>query len=361
MKEEWGKGVAAQLAIHDFHPETIPCRDHPCSSNVGVCAQCLKDRLLNLVCSECGKQRLSSCSCSDDFSSNRNSCPHDVTSLGRVSFLLNNAKQGEGQSFAGLGPQKTFGPEEAVVLRRSSSSCTEGRQSGIWRVGKLFLRGMKLKKRSDENQSGGDQQGQSEDTVSRSRSLHGFRGGYNWNFSGARSSSINRNHALVDSDRKSSFSEAEMRRSGFSEMEMRKSCFSKTDARKSLVLEGGVFETGIGTTDVPRLNRRIFSLRESDYFSGMDDRNFIDLRFCSTTESRAEDWPAKGPATGVGGELLRSRSFRVTTRDGMGMRKSKIFMGLNWGVFRHHHQSQTQLQHRGKNQKNVMSLRIVKD
>ncbi|KAI4339429.1 hypothetical protein MLD38_024376 [Melastoma candidum] len=364
MKDR-GKGIAAQLALNDFDPETIPCRDHPRSSNVGVCAHCLKDRLLNLVCSECGEQRLSSCSCSDDLSSNRNSCAHDVASLGRVSFLLDNEKQGDGQSVAGLGPPNSFGPEkpeEVVVLRRSSSSCTEGRQSGIWRVGKLFLRGMtkkKQKKRSEEDRSGGDQQGQSErwafdeDPVSRSRSLHSFRGGENWNFSAAQSSSSNGNPSLVELDRKSCFSEAEMRRSGFSETEMRKSCFSETDARKSLVLEGGVFETGMGNMDVPRLNRRIFSLRESDYFSRMDERNFIDLRFCSATESRAEDWRGKGPATGEGGELLRSGSCRVTSREGKGMRKSKSFMGLKWGVFRHHHQTQTQiqLQHRQQNPK----------
>ena len=95
MKE---RGKAVEMFNNDLFdqdystPSDLPCKKHPSSSSGGVCAYCLKDRLVSLVCSDCGEQRLSSCSCSE-ISSNRNSCTVEVGSVGRISFLIENEKQ----------------------------------------------------------------------------------------------------------------------------------------------------------------------------------------------------------------------------------------------------------------------------
>jgi hypothetical protein len=85
----------------------LPCKKHPSSSSVGICAYCLKDRLIKLVCSDCGEQRLSSCSCSEmsEISSNRNSCTVEVGSVGRVSFLIENERSEVSQSQSHSSPK----------------------------------------------------------------------------------------------------------------------------------------------------------------------------------------------------------------------------------------------------------------
>ncbi|KAI4381411.1 hypothetical protein MLD38_007482 [Melastoma candidum] len=367
MKENKGKGVAQALGdgFNAFSVPEIPCLAHPRASNVGVCAHCLKDRLLTLVCSECGEQRLSSCSCSDYHSSNRNSCTYEVGSVGRISFLLENEKQGMESIGSGLMKSLVAADksEDVVVLRRSSSSCVESKRSGIWRIGNLFRRRKRSGKRRGEDLGQSTLCSKSEMwvldgmPVSRSRSLCHFRGSENWNPSGARTSSVNGNLGTTDVDRKSCYSEAEMRRSGCSDTEMRMSCFSEADARKSAGIEGA-FETG--NPDGTRLNRRVFSLKESDYFGCTDEGNFIDLKFFSASESKLEESSTK--ATGncskqgkglVGeGSELRIGSCRVTARDKKyGMKKreegsNRTFMVWRW-AFRHHQsKSQSQSQSR---------------
>ncbi|KAK4256486.1 hypothetical protein QN277_009338 [Acacia crassicarpa] len=120
-----------------YSTSDLPCKKHP-SSSVGICAYCLKDRLVKLVCSDCGEQRLSSCSCSE-ISPNRNSCTVEVGSVCRVSFLIENEKN------------KTLIPhskpklqdkseEEFVILRRSSSNSVEIKRSGKFGgIGKVLM------------------------------------------------------------------------------------------------------------------------------------------------------------------------------------------------------------------------------
>ncbi|KAL0296793.1 UNVERIFIED_CONTAM: hypothetical protein Sradi_6731400 [Sesamum radiatum] len=90
MKDR-GKAVETYSNVPDFNysASEMPCKKHPNSSSVGVCAYCLKDRLEKLVCSECGEQRTFSCSCSDHISSSyRNS--GGTMEVGRISFLIPN-------------------------------------------------------------------------------------------------------------------------------------------------------------------------------------------------------------------------------------------------------------------------------
>ncbi|GFZ18390.1 hypothetical protein Acr_27g0001290 [Actinidia rufa] len=118
MKEK-GKAVETHTDFN-YSSSDLPCHKHPSSSSIGICAYCLKERLIELVCSDCGEQRLSSCSCSE-ASSYRNSSATDVGSVGRVSFLIENerieAKQSQSKPKNGV-----FGADEVVLLKRSSSS-----------------------------------------------------------------------------------------------------------------------------------------------------------------------------------------------------------------------------------------------
>lgn len=281
----------------------LPCKKHPSSSSVGICAHCLKDRLVNLVCSDCGEQRLSSCSCSE-ISSNRNSCTVEVGSVGRISFLIENEKQKNDQvsqsSNSTSKPKSSSkdqkGDELNFMLKRSSSSCVEiKRKSGFWRIGRLFSK--KRGKGCDRSSVGGfeeksdvwvvDYMG-----VSRCRSLCSFRGGgffgsEDGTFSGARSSisaarssiSAARNSGvngglLFDPDRKSGFSEAEPRKSGFDG--------EKRDATGT-ALEPERLDPGHSGPNT----RRVFSLKEGN-FTTVDDSGFIDLKFDFPSESKAD-------------------------------------------------------------------------
>ncbi|XP_062111244.1 uncharacterized protein LOC133822819 [Humulus lupulus] len=296
----------------------MPCKKHPSSSSVGICAYCLKDRLVKLVCSDCGEQRLSSCSCSE-ISSNRNSCTVEVGSVGRVSFLIENERSDV--SFSG-NPIKNDNRKTAttaqvgkteegqgLVLRRSSSSCVEIKRSGFWRFGKFFR---KRKEKDCGNKSVGGFDDKSDlwlvdhhnQGVSRSRSLCSFRGGGGgggWfgsedggdlmvsgarsSISGARSSNVTA-CMVLDSGRRSGFSEAEPRKSGFdsenlvSEFGMRRIGLVEVDStNNNNSYNNGGFNGGI--------NRRVFSLKESD-FSGMDDSGFIDLKLDYSAESNSK-------------------------------------------------------------------------
>ncbi|XP_022968516.1 uncharacterized protein LOC111467725 isoform X2 [Cucurbita maxima] len=284
------RGKALEVYSNDMDFYSIAseflCKKHISSSSVGVCADCLKDRLIKLVCSDCGEQRLSSCSCSE-ISSNRNSCTLEVGSVGRVSFLIENERNGV--SLLGLMKPKIKKREEVVLLERSSSSCVEIKKSGFWRIGKFFR-----KKR--EKGSGFDEKSDicmvDYMGVSRSRSLCSFRGGGflgsedggdmvvsggRSSISGARTSSVN-GGLVCDSARRSGFSETEPRKSGF-----------ESDHR-----ECGNYESDHNGFSLA--NRRVFSLKESD-FNGTDESGFIDFKLDFTSETKPE---YSVPKTGIG-------------------------------------------------------------
>lgn len=153
----------------------LPCKKHPNSSSVGICAYCLKDRLLKLVCSDCGEQRLSSCSCSD-VSSYRNSCSAvEVGGVGRISFLIESGRFDDPSEFRSQEKPKREVKErldDVKMLKRSNSSCVEVKKStGFWKIGNFFKKNRG--KQSDEKTEiwVADCMG-----VSRSRSLCSFRG-----------------------------------------------------------------------------------------------------------------------------------------------------------------------------------------
>ncbi|EEF47636.1 conserved hypothetical protein [Ricinus communis] len=317
MKER-GKAVEVFNDDQEYYTSSyydLPCKKHPSSSSVGICAYCLKDRLVKLVCSDCGEQRLSSCSCSE-ISSNRNSCTVEVGSVGRISFLIENDNQrNEGNSSSSsqfqsqansnkpkICREKTT--DDVFLLKRSSSSCVEiKRKSGFWRIGKLFS-----KKREKGNNDNNNNNNNCERSsvggfeeksdlwvvdymgVSRSRSLCSFRGGgffgsEDGTFSGARSSmsaarssiSAARNSGvngglLFDPDRKSGFSEAEPRKSGYD------------GEKKDTVLDPEKLDSCYGTNNP----RRVFSLKEGN-FTTIDDSGFIDLKFdFPSSDSKSE-------------------------------------------------------------------------
>lgn len=303
--------------------ELVPCKKHPSSSSGGgICAYCLKDRLVKLVCSDCGEQRLSSCSCSDEMiSSHRNSsCTTvEVGSVGRVSFLIENEKNHQHETtpvvlnqHQHLNPNKDE-EEEVVVLRRSSSNCVEIKRNGLWRIGKFFRKKKQKEKEKERERDhycgrsvgGFDIEKSSEmwmmmdnnhahGGVSRSRSLCSFRGGNGVfgsedggdsvlsgarsSISAARSSGVN-GGLMLESGRRSGYSEAEPRRSGFEMYESE----NNGNGNNGNDLKGGGRKSDF---DHGGFQRRVFSLRESD-FKGMDESSFIDLKLdYSSSESK---------------------------------------------------------------------------
>ncbi|XP_022775878.1 uncharacterized protein LOC111317727 [Durio zibethinus] len=312
MKER-GKAVEVYNNIDFFQDYStssdVPCKKHPQPSSVGVCAYCLKDRLINLVCSDCGEQRLSSCSCSEISSNPRTSCTGEVGSVGRVSFLIENENKDQVLNPISKPRNSNSGnkSEEIFLLKRSNSSCVEiKKKNGFWRIGRLFR-----KKRDKDSNNCGKSVGGVDDKsdlwvvdytgVSRSRSLCSFRGGGFFgsedgsdlmNISGARSSisaarSSGVNGGLVfDPERKSGFSEAEPRKSGF-DSERRDSSFIESDIADIRAMRkgvGGLMDVDGGFNGA---NRRVFSLKES-YFTGGDDSGFIDLKFDFQSEPKGD-------------------------------------------------------------------------
>ncbi|XWS34267.1 hypothetical protein CRYUN_Cryun21dG0025800 [Craigia yunnanensis] len=385
MKER-GKAVEVCNNIDFFQgystSSDVPCKKHPRSSSVGVCAYCLKDRLINLVCSDCGEQRLSSCSCSEISSNPRTSCTGEVGSVGRVSFLIENENKDQVPNLNSKPRNSTSGnkSEEVFLLKRSNSSCVEiKKKNGFWRIGRLFRK--KRDKDANCGKSVGGVDGVDEKSdlwvvdymgMSRSRSLCSFRGGGFFgsedgsdlmNFSGARSSisaarSSGVNGGLVfDPERKSGFSEAEPRKSGF-DCERRDSTFIESDIADIKAMRRGGGGGAVGPMDVDGgfngANRRVFSLKES-YFTGGDDSGFIDLKFDIQAESKG-DIPAvkKGVLSAFGsmrdgdefmpyksggsienvqvgeGAFFNGGSCRMTV-DERGIKKSrKSFKGWRW-------------------------------
>ncbi|XP_044492225.1 uncharacterized protein LOC123215964 [Mangifera indica] len=383
------RGKAVEVYRNEFFSDyscssDLACRKHPQSSSVGICAYCLKDRLVKLVCSDCGEQRLSSCSCSE-ISSNRNSCTVEVGSVGRVSFLIENDKQNEViASNQNSKPRNSTGEksEEVILLKRSNSSCVEiKKKNGLWRIGRLFR-----KKRDKDNGKSVGRFDEKSDlwvvdymgTVSRSRSLCSFRGGgllgsedggdlmsYSGarsSISAARSSGVN-NGPLFDPERRSGFSEAEPRKSGFD-----------SERRESSAVESDQFGSDFkgmrkaSQTEVDGgggANRRVFSLKES-CSTGGEDSGFIDLKFDFPSESIGDYrlFPAVkmgvlqdsnsafgsmrgcdyqflshdqgGDSCGGGDEMLcHSGSCRITVNE-RGIKKSgKSFKGWRW-IFKQH-------------------------
>lgn len=356
MKQRRSKGGVDAEAYHRdndlmdyqyYSTSDLPCKKHPTSSSVGICAYCLKDRLVKLVCSDCGEQRLSSCSCSE-ISPNRNSCTVEVGSVGRVSFLIENEKN-ETLIPNSKPKLQDKSEEEFVILRRSSSNSVEIKRSRrFWRIGKLFRK----KKEKDCGRSvigGFDEKsdtwiGDHGGGVSRSRSLCSFRNGGVFgsedggdsilsgarsSISAARSSGVN-GGLLLESGRRSGYSEAEPRRSGFD-----------GEKRDSFMeVDGGFYG----------VNRRVFSLRESD-FKGMDESRFIDLKLDFSSESKPEylssakmgdalsAFGSKRCGNFMGndgdGDLSSGGSCRITVNDRGIKRGRKSMKSWRW-IFRHH-------------------------
>lgn len=225
--------------------------------------------------------------------------------MGRVSFLIENERTEVSQSHCKTKAQEKG--DDVVLLKRSSSSCVEIRRSGFWRIGKLFRK--KRDKNCERSSVGGGCDEKSDlwlvdyMGVSRSRSLCSFRGGGLFgsedggdlvvsaarsSISAARSSGFN--GALpLDSGRRSGLSEVEPRKSGFADEQKESHLESDKVADLKGVKKGGLPDHDSGSNGV---NRRIFSLKESD-FNGMDDSGFIDLKLDYSSESKPEFSAAK--------------------------------------------------------------------
>ncbi|KAL7132573.1 hypothetical protein ABFS83_12G083900 [Erythranthe nasuta] len=312
----------------------MPCKKHPSSSSVGICAYCLKDRLVKLVCSECGEQRLSSsCSCSDDVSSSsyRNSCSSTVGSVGRVSFLIENEKFDPN-----IIPAKSkrredhrSSSEQVIFLRRSSSSCVEVKKTnGFWRIKRLFR---KKRSKGDEfcderNNADGSSDEKSEIWVrdymgvARSRSLCSFRGGGDeaseCALSSAKISDVT-GGIFLDSDKQWGYSgEPEGRRSGF--------CRSVLDAENGGFDFRGVHSTAVAT------NRSVFPAKESDFSAAMDESAFIDLKLDLATELKEEGRGSFANMKSNGG------SCRVSVNERGGLKRdSRSHKVWKW-IFKYH-------------------------
>ncbi|CAI9775175.1 unnamed protein product [Fraxinus pennsylvanica] len=311
MKER-GKAVEIYNNDSDFNysASEMPCRKHPSPSSVGICAYCLKEKLVKLVCTECGEQRLSLCSCSD-ISSYRKSCSTmEFGSVGRVSF---NEKTDELKNLKIKRKGVEEKSEEVILLRRSSSSCVEVKKSnGLWKIKWLFKK--KKSKRAFEKNGEFESFDDKTETwvsdimcISTSRSLCSFRDeASDYAFSSAKISDVT-SGVFLDS-------ESEPRKSGF---EPRKSGFS-----------GGV-DAEIGTA-----TRSVYPVKESD-FSAMDESAFIDLNLDLSAETKF-DFSKKSDRSGTSLANLKrgGGSCRITVNE-RGLKKgSKGHKVWKW-IFRH--------------------------
>ncbi|TYJ02686.1 hypothetical protein E1A91_A13G246600v1 [Gossypium mustelinum] len=341
------RGKAVEVYNGSSSSSDFVCKKHPQLSSNGICAYCLKDRLVKLVCSDCGEQRLSSCSCSEISSNPRTSCTGEVGSVGRVSFLIENESKDQLLKGKINGGGEDKGEDGNFFLKRSNSSCVEiKRKNGLWRLGRLF------RKKREKYNGGNVKSVDYNNGVSRSRSLCSFRGGNGGGFFGsddgsmnfsaarsssisaARSSSVNGGLLGMDPDRKSGFSEPEPRKSGF-DSDKRDSAFVECDVAtdiKALRKAGGVFldnETGFSTA-----NRRVFSLKET-YFTGGDDSAFIDLKFeFPSYDTLVEPGGSKSVQKGFASDGVSmfggGGSCRVSV-DERGIKRSrKSFKGWKW-------------------------------
>lgn len=346
----------------------LPCRRHPGSSSAGICAQCLKDRLIRLVCSDCGEQRLSSCSCSDFSTSNRNSCTVEVGSVGRVSFLIEN--ENPDLPLPLLHPQP---PSEVVPiqLRRSSySTSVDVKQQrsgggGFWKIGKIFGKKTGTSKKNaaaaeDEEEGGCDEVWENNNgVVSRCRSLCSFVDDddlINVSAPTPRVSAVNGSASLFsDLDRTSRrMSDAEPRKSGFDVGEkVPNGVVSRPDSGFDCL------KTAPG--NVNGANRRVFSLRESEFGGGGGggSSGFIDLKFGSEAKpgggrlarlkmgarsvnasagfaAKLEPDHRRGYSGSFDGGFAGGGSCRISVND-RGPRKSKRSTKVWRWIFGHHH------------------------
>ncbi|OVA18959.1 hypothetical protein BVC80_8931g25 [Macleaya cordata] len=313
MKDR-GKAVAVSSSnwFSDYSSlSDLPCRKHPSSSSAGgICAYCLKDRLIKLVCSDCGEQRLSSCSCSDISSSYTAA---EVGSVGRISFLIENEKEDIPHS----NTTKPIRSESTVLLKRSSSSSVDVKKSGFWKFGRFFRK--KREKGSLEfsgtNNGGGfDEKGEMwvfhNVGVSRSRSVGGFRGGFDDSEGGFRVSSGGASELNRDGH-----TESAKRSGGFNGVE---SILGGSSGGKI----GGLLESESGFGGLKKDDPSLFpesgfkgvrkgGMMELDGgFNGVDESGFIDLKLGFSSESKPEFSCLKH------GDLFETESgFRIS-RDG---------------------------------------------
>ncbi|KAD7478761.1 hypothetical protein R6Q59_005479 [Mikania micrantha] len=307
--KETGKSVESDTEYNNFCPDYnfyyssssgVPCRKHPSSSPVGICAYCLKDKLMKLVCSDCGEQRLSSCSCSDVSSYRNSSCTVDVGSVGRISFLIENDEQRT--LFSQMKQSKKRETEDVILLKRSNSCVVEVKKSnGFWRIGRLFKKrrekeGFRERYRDEFNENWVSDCAMD---VSRSRSLCSFRGG---NFDHDGGSDMAYSSAKI-----SDFNESEPRKSGF---------------------RGGLMDFEPG-----------FAAKESEFSRIHDDSGFIDLKLDLYDRSKTEHSVFKNPSDigdggGCGGGS--SSSCRITVNE-RGIKKGSKGHSKVWKwIFKQH-------------------------
>ncbi|PIA63397.1 hypothetical protein AQUCO_00201023v1 [Aquilegia coerulea] len=337
MKDR-GKAVAVSSSSNWFSDyqssSEFPCRKHPSSSSVGICALCLKDRLIKLVCSDCGEQRLSSCSCSDISSSYRNSCTVDIGSVGRISFLIENDKEdipqsnSHSHSHSHIKSRSEHRSEATVLLKRSSSTSTsiDVKKGGFWKFGRLFRK----KRETDfdflgKNDVGVDEKGDmcanENKVVSRSQSLCGLRGGFD-DFEGISSN--------VSTGRPSDLS-----RDGKADLKKKSGRFNGVE---SLTIGGnggtedvlggkkrhGSFSL-ISESDFKGVNKNRFSEFDGE-FCGGENPDFIDLKLGFSSESMPQ-------LSSVRSNDFCESGFRVS-RDGyFSGQESQSFDGLKQGMF----------------------------
>ncbi|XP_059650295.1 uncharacterized protein LOC132296066 [Cornus florida] len=278
--EEKGKAVETCNSDDDYSSSDIPCNKHPISSSaVGICAHCLRDRLIKLVCSDCGEQSLSSCSCSQLlFSSCTNPCSVEVGSVGRISFLIENERTHHTRHLNLYSKPKNGerSSGELVLLKRSNSSCVDiknsKKSSGFWRIRRFFRK--KIEK-GCERISVGESQEKSTDVWSRSRSLCSFRGcGINepdensdFASSSAKISDVS-GGVMLDSEKHGS--------GGILE-------FENVSNLKGVKMDGLLEPDSASNVK----NGSVVLVKESE-FNGMEDSGFIDLKLDSASESKPE-------------------------------------------------------------------------
>ncbi|CAO2837457.1 unnamed protein product [Amaranthus hypochondriacus] len=309
---------------NNYFPE-FPCRKHPASSssssNGGICAYCLNDRLSQLVCPDCGEQRISSygsCSCSRNFTDNNT---EDVS--GRISVLLENDhhhhhQKGSDQIYnsrSRMGPrssnfdefdnthfQRSYSVAHTAQSRPSeSSSSSSGTGNKFWKIGKLF------RKKKDHNKHNQNQINEENnygfDSNHNNNSRTSFRGFYDSNedqnygmmnnfpvsSSAARASSVSTGNFVLDS--------------------AKISCFSESEARFSN------FEYCSDTSNFihpNKINNNIFSSRETEFVHS-DDQAYIDLKLpdMSTSSSSIPDFNTNPPNLAA----MKRNRFGLSTRE----------------------------------------------
>lgn len=282
--EAYGDHNAADNQLFTSSPE-LPCKKHPQSSTDGICAYCLRDRLLELVvCGECGEQRPSSCSCSSAISSSDPNSTATAVELvtSRISFLIEN-ENGEPKTNEIIQKTSDGNKGDEVFTRRSNSSslgnanAKERTRRGIWNIARVFRRKRNKGDHEPAEKSEilvSDLMGMSR--ISRSRSFCSFRAGGdrsgryvfdNEDIGGVGVSSAARvSSSVIESAKRSCFSESEARISNFEwERDNAAAFVHKTSSSSS-----------------------IFSWKECEFMACGDDPRFIDLKLDLTSEAKPE-------------------------------------------------------------------------